>query len=63
MIGLLKIPRELRRNKLAMDKVSDSISAMCGRKATPAEIAEACELTETEITDASKFSRTGAFVH
>ena len=57
--SLLKIPRELRRNKLAMDKVSDSISAMYGRKATPAEIAEACALTETEITDASKLSRTG----
>ena len=57
--SLLKIPRELRRNKLAMDKVSDSISAMYGRKATPAEIAEACDLTETEITDASKLRRTG----
>ena len=57
--SLLKIPRELRRNKLAMDKVSDSISAMYGRKATPTEIAEACDLTETEITDASKLRRTG----
>ena len=32
---------------------------MYGRKATPAEIAEACDLTETEITHASKLSRTG----
>ena len=57
--SLLKIPRGLRRNKLAMDKVSDSISALYGRKTTQAEIAEACDLTETEITDASILSRLG----
>ena len=57
--NLLEIPRGPRSNKLAMDKVSDSISAIYGRKATQAEIAEACDLTETEITDASILSRIG----
>lgn len=57
--SLLKIPRGLRRNKLAMDKASDTMASMLGRKPTQEEVANACDLTETEITSASILSRIG----
>lgn len=57
--SLLKIPRGLRRNKLAMDKASDAMTSMLGRTPTREEVAEACDLTESEMTDASILGRIG----
>ena len=57
--SLLKIPRALRRNKLAVDRVSDSLASSLGRWPTVAEVAEACKLSDREVCRATEFSRVG----
>ncbi len=57
--NLLKIPRGLGRNKLAMDKASEAMASTLGRWPTMDEVAEACDLTTREINDAARLSRIG----
>jgi RNA polymerase sigma-B factor len=57
--SLIKIPRTLRRNKLTMDKVAESLTSSLGRWPTTEELAVACELTEQEINDAAELGRIG----
>ena len=57
--SLMKVPRALRRNKLAIDKVAGVMAPSLGRWPTASELADACELTEREILDASELGRNG----
>ncbi len=57
--SLIKVPRALRRNKLAIDRVAELMAPALGRWPTTAELAEACELTEREIHDATELGRIG----
>jgi RNA polymerase sigma-B factor len=57
--SLIKIPRTLRRNKLTMDKVAESLASSLGRWPTTVELAEACDLTMKEIDAAAELGRIG----
>ena len=57
--SLIKVPRTLRRNKLTIDKVSESLASSLGRWPNAAELAEACDLTDREIADATELGRIG----
>ena len=57
--SLIKVPRTLRRNKLAVDRVSESLASSLGRWPTSAEVAEASDLTEKEVHAASEVSLIG----
>ena len=57
--SLIKIPRTLRRNKLTLDKVAESIASSLGRWPNMTELAEACDLTEQEVTAATELGRIG----
>lgn len=57
--SLIKIPRTLRRNKLTIDKIGDSIASSLGRWPNVAELSEACDLTEQEILAATELGRIG----
>ena len=57
--SLIKIPRTLRRNKLTIDKVSESMASSLGRWPNIEEIGIACELTEKEINAATELGRIG----
>ncbi len=57
--SLIKIPRTLRRNKLTMDKVAESLASSLGRWPNTAELAEACDLTLKDINDAAELGRIG----
>ena len=57
--SILKIPRTIRKNKLAVDKASDVLVSSLGRWPTPMEVAEACHLSEQEVFEAAKFGRMG----
>ena len=55
---LIKIPRTLRRNKLAIDKVSESLASSLGRWPTASELSEASDLTEREVVQAVEMAHT-----
>ena len=57
--SLLKVPRALRRNKLAIDRASDSLASSLGRWPTVSEVADACELSEKQVDEATEFGRVG----
>lgn len=57
--SLIKVPRTLRRNKLAIDKMSESLASSLGRWPTVEELAEACELSEENIHAATELGRIG----
>ena len=56
---LIKVPRKLRRNKLAVDKASDRLAPTLGRRPTISELAQTCELSPQEIDEVMKLGRTG----
>ena len=58
--SLMKVPRTIRRNKLAMDKVSETLAPSLGHWPTFAELARECELSEGEIREAAELARVGA---
>ena len=47
--SLIKVPRTLRRNKLTIDKVAESMASSLGRWPNTAEVAEASDLTEESV--------------
>ena len=53
---LIKIPRTLRRNKLALDKVSESLASSLGRWPTAVELSQACDLSEKEVHQATELA-------
>ena len=57
--SLLKIPRGVRRNKLTMDRTSESMATTLGRWPSTAEIAEACDLTHDDAIEAAVLGRIG----
>jgi len=57
--SLIKIPRTLRRNKLTIDKIGESIASSLGRWPNVPELAGACDLTEKEILAATELGRIG----
>ena len=57
--NLLKIPRGVRRNKLTMDKTSESMATTLGRWPSTAEIAEASDLSHDEVIEAAVLGRIG----
>ena len=54
----IRMPRVLRRNKLAIDRLSESLACMLGHWPTPTEVASACHLTEEEVEKATVAGRT-----
>lgn len=54
----IRMPRVLRKNKLAIDRLSESLACMLGHWPTPTEVASACHLTEEEIEKATEAGRT-----
>ena len=57
--NLIKVPRALRRNKLAVDRESDRLAARLGRWPTVSELAKACDLPEEDIHATMEFARVG----
>ena len=57
--SLIKVPRTLRRNKLTIDKVAESMASSLGRWPNPEELSEACELTIAEVNAATELGRIG----
>ncbi len=57
--SLIKVPRTLRRNKLTIDKVSESLASSLGRWPTVTELAQACDLSEQEVYEATELGRIG----
>ena len=57
--SLLKVPQGLRRNKLAIDRASDSLATTLGRWPTVTEVAGACELSEKQVNEAAELGRVG----
>ncbi len=57
--SLIKVPRTLRRNKLTIDKVAESMTSSLGRWPTPEELAEACDLSVDEVYAATELGRIG----
>ena len=57
--SLIKVPRTLRRNKLTMDKVAESLASSLGRWPNAMELGAACDLTPKEINDAAELGRIG----
>ena len=57
--NLIKVPRKLRRNKLAVDKASDSMAPSLGHWPSVHELAERCDLSEDEINEVIMLTRTG----
>ena len=57
--SFMKVSRTVRRNKLTLDKVSETLSMALGRWPTVAELAEACDMTVEEVYEALEFGRTG----
>ena len=55
--SLIKVPRTLRRNKLAIDKVSETLAPSLGRWPTIEELSHACQLSEHEINEATELGR------
>lgn len=53
---LIKIPRTLRRNKLALDKPSESMASSLGRWPTAVELSQACDLSEKEVDQATELA-------
>lgn len=56
--SFMKVSRNLRRNKLAMDKVAEALSMSLGRWPTVSEVAQVCGLSEEEAYEALEFGRT-----
>lgn len=57
--SLIKVPRTLRRNKLTIDKISESLASSLGRWPNIQEVAEASDLTIEEINQATELGRIG----
>ncbi|MCH8206216.1 MAG: sigma-70 family RNA polymerase sigma factor [Chloroflexi bacterium] len=57
--SLIKLPRTVRRNKLTLDRASESLACSLGHWPTPSELAEACDLSEDEVHEAAKLGRIG----
>ena len=57
--SLIKVPRTLRRNKLTIDKVAESMASSLGRWPNTAEVAEASDLTEESVFEAIELGRIG----
>jgi RNA polymerase sigma-B factor len=57
--SLIKVPRTLRRNKLTIDKMSETLASSLGRWPTVAEVAAACELSENDVHEATELGRIG----
>ena len=53
---LMKIPRTLRRNKLALDKASETLASSLGRWPTAVELSQACDLSEKEVRQATELA-------
>ena len=56
---LVKAPRTLRTNRIALEKASDTLAARLGRWPTVAELADKCDLSERDINEAREFARNG----
>ena len=57
--SLIKLPRTIRRNKLTIDKISESLACSLGHWPTVSELEDACQLSEEEINEAAKLGRIG----
>ena len=55
--SLIKAPRDIRRKKLMVDKVSESLASSIGHWPTVAELVSACDLSEAEVLEAAVFGR------
>ncbi len=55
--GFIKMPRLLRRNKLAIDRSTYALASSLGRLPNKAEVAENCHLSEGEIDAATEAGR------
>ena len=53
------MPRALRRNKLEVERRSETLAGRLGRWPTVAELARECNLPEDDIRDAMELARTG----
>ena len=56
--SLIKVPRALRRNKLAVDKASERLTARLGRWPTVAELAQECELSVANVNATMELAST-----
>jgi RNA polymerase sigma-B factor len=56
--SLMKAPRDLRHNRIAVAKASDMLAACLGRLPTVTELADQCGLSENEVDESLKFART-----
>ena len=57
--SLIKVPRDIRRKKLTVDKMSESLASSIGHWPTVTELVSACDLTEAEVLEAAELSRIG----
>ena len=57
--SLIKVPGDIRRKKLAVDKMSESLASSIGHWPTVSELVSACDLTEAEVLEAAELSRIG----
>ena len=59
MAALSRYRGNLRRNKLTIDKTSESLASFLGHWLTAAEVACICGLSEKDVQEATELSRTG----
>ena len=57
--SLIKLPRTIRRNKLTLDRASESMAGSLGHWPTVSELSDACDLSEDEVHEAAKLGRIG----
>ena len=57
--SILKVPRKIRKNRLALDRAVDALVPSLGRWPTALELAEACKLSEKEALEAMELGRVG----
>ena len=55
--SLIKAPRDLRRNRIALSKAADMLATCLGRLPTVAELADECGLSEDDVDETKKFAR------
>ena len=53
------MPRALRRNKLMIDRMSETLASSVGHWPTTDELTQACDLSEEDIIKAAQLGRTG----
>ena len=54
--SLVKAPRDLRKNRIALAKATDKLGAWLGRGPTTAELAAECGLSEEDVNENLKFA-------